>query len=279
MFSGIGRVRDVKNNKELYVNFNMKAESAPVAQKPRLVPYYLQKPLKQWLDQGVEENLFEHVPQGEPVTWCSPLVVQPKPRFSNTPRDQLQSHMIRASVDLRVPNKFMERNRIMQGPLVEDFTYKFHDCVIFSKMDLRQGYMQLVLDPRSREVATFSTPWGNYMRSKRLIFRAKASQDLFDETMYRIFGDIPKCLNQRDDILLGGRNLQEHNKTLEKVLQRATDFGITFNKEKCQFAYTELDFYGYRFTSEGLKPAEDKVRALKESRPQSQKKQYVVSWE
>ena len=81
----------------------------------------------------------------------------------------------------------------MQGPLVEGFTYKFHDCVIFSKMDLRQSYMQLVLDPKSREVATFSKPWGN-MRSKRLIIGAKASQDLFDETMYRIFGDIPICL-------------------------------------------------------------------------------------
>ena len=155
MCSGIGRIRDVKNNKELYVNFNMKAESTPVAQKPRLIPYYLQKPLKQWLDQGVEENLFEYVPQGEPVTWCSPLVVQPKPRFSNTPRDQLQSHMIRASVDLRVPNKFIEWKRIMQGPLVEDFTYKFHDCVIFSKMDLRQGYMQLVLDSKSRVSGTY----------------------------------------------------------------------------------------------------------------------------
>ena len=136
--------------------------------------------------------------------------------------------------------------------------------------------MQLVLDPKSREVATFSTPWGN-MRSKRLIFGAKASQDLFNETMYRIFGDIPKCLNQRDDILLGGRNLQEHNKTLEKVLQRATDFGITFNKEKCQFAYTELDFYGYRFTSEGLKPAEDKSELSKKASPQSQKKQCYES--
>ena len=40
-----------------------------------------------------------------------------------------------------------------------------------------------------------------------------------------------EVMNQRDDILLGGRNLQEHNKTLENVLQRAADFGITFNKE------------------------------------------------
>ena len=66
--------------------------------------------------------------------------------------------MIRASVDLRAPNNFMERNRIMQGPLVENSTYKFHDCVIFSKMDLRQGYMQLVLDPKSRSQRNIREP-------------------------------------------------------------------------------------------------------------------------
>ena len=63
----------------------------------------------------------------------------------------------------------MERNRILQAPVVEDFTCKFHDCKVFSKLDLRQGYRQLTLHPDSRAVATFSTPWGN-MRPKRLIF-------------------------------------------------------------------------------------------------------------
>ena len=102
------------------------------------------------------------------------------------------------------------------------------------------------------------------MRPKRLIFGAKSSQDLFDEAMFRIFGDIPKCLNQRDDILIGGCTLEEHNKTLETVLQRAKDFGITFNREKCLFGVSELEFYGYRFSSEGLKPTEDKVKAVKD---------------
>ena len=73
------------------------------------------------------------------------------------------------------------------------------------------------------------------MRPKRLSCGAKASQDLFDEAIYRIFGDIPRCLNQRDDILLGGRNMEEHNKTLEAVLQRAADFGMTFNPDKWKF--------------------------------------------
>ena len=190
-------------------------------------------------------------------------MVQPKPKFSKIPKEQFEPHMIRASVDLRIPNKYMERNRISQSPVVEDFTYNFHDCTIFSKMDLRQGYHQLILHPDSRQIATFSTPWGN-VRPKRLIFGAKSSQDLFDEAMYRIFGDIPKCLNQRDDILIGGRNIEEHNKTLELVLQRAKEFGVTFNKEKCKFGVEELEFYGYRFTNEGLKPTEDKVKAVKD---------------
>ena len=173
-------------------------------------------------------------------------------------------------MDLRVPNQFMERNRIAQGPIVEDFMYKFHDCTVFSKLDMRQGYHQLLLDPESRKIATFSTPWGN-MRPKRLIFGAKASQDLFDEAVYRIFGDIPRCLNQRDDILLKGRNMEEHNKTLEAVLLRAMDFGITFNPDKCQFGVEEIEFYGHKFTKDGYKPNPDKIRAVKESSPPKSK--------
>ena len=105
------------------------------------------------------------------------------------------------------------------------------------------------------------------MRPKRLIFGAKSSQDLFDEAMFRIFGDIPKCLNQRDGILISGTTLEDHNKALEKVLQRASDFGITLNRDKCQFGVSELEFFGYKFTCEGLKPTPEKVRAVKECKP------------
>jgi hypothetical protein len=36
----------------------MKPEAVPIAQKPRHIAYYLQKPLKQWLDQGIEEDIY-----------------------------------------------------------------------------------------------------------------------------------------------------------------------------------------------------------------------------
>ena len=127
----------------------MRPETVPVAQRPRPVAYYLQEPLKKWLGQCVEEAIFEEVLEGEAVTWCSPLVVQPKPTFNAVDKDKLDLHMIRASVDLRVPNQFMERNRITQGPIVEGFMYKFHNCTVFSKLYMRQGYHQLLLDPES----------------------------------------------------------------------------------------------------------------------------------
>jgi hypothetical protein len=58
--------------------------------------------------------------------------------------------------------------------------------------------------------------------------------------------------------------MQDHNRTLKAVLERARDFGITFNKDKCQFGVQDMGFFGYRFTSEGLKPTTEKVRAVKE---------------
>ena len=267
-FQGIGKIRDNKNGEDFYAKFSMRPEAVPVARKPRPVAYYLQEPLKKWLEQCLEEEIFEEVPDGEPVTLCSPLalVVQPKPKLSELDKEDLEPHMIRASVDLKIPNRFIERHRITQSTVVEDFMYKFHDCTVFSKLDMKQGYHQLLLDPGSRKIATFSTAWGN-MRPKRLIFGAKLSQDLFDEAIYRIFGDIPRCLNQRDDILLGGTDVGEHNKTLETVLQRASDFGITFNPEKCQFGVEEIDFYGHRFAKNELKPNPDKIRAAKEASP------------
>lgn len=60
-----------------------------------------------------------------------------------------------------------------------------------------------------------------------MIFGAKSSQNLFDKAMFRIFGDIPNCLNQKDDNLIGLFTLADHNKTLETVLQRVEDIKRT----------------------------------------------------
>ena len=87
VFNGIVKIFDVKNNEDFLVKFSMSPDAAPVAQKPRPVPYYLQEPLPKWLDECVKEDIFEKVESGDLITWCSPLVVQPKPRYKNVSKD------------------------------------------------------------------------------------------------------------------------------------------------------------------------------------------------
>ena len=142
---------------------------------------------------------------------------------------------------------------------------------------MRQGYHQLTLDPGTRQVATFSTSRRNY-RPQRLAFRAKSSQDVFDEAMFRAFTDIPHCLNQRDDILLGGSVEAERKEVLTTVLQRARDHGVTFNKEKYQFGKEQIEFFGHVFTNGGLKPSPHKVKAIRECSPPERTAGYLNNY-
>ena len=104
----------------------------------------------------------------------------------------------------------MERTRQVQAPITEDFIAMF---IVFRVLDMNHGYHHFTLDEPLRKLMTFSTPWGNY-RYKRLAFGGVNSQDLFDGEMNKIISGIPKVLNNRDDILVGGNNWDDHNANL-----------------------------------------------------------------
>ena len=182
-FQGIGKA--MRDGDEIKIKVPMKENATPIAQKPRRVPYLLTDPLKKQLEEFAENDIIEPVPQHEAITWCSRLVVRPKPKNPN---------VIRACLDLRLVNKSMLRTRQVQAPISEDFITEFKGCKIFSKLDLNHGYHQFTLDEESRRIMTFSTPWGNY-RYKRLAFGGLNSQDLFDAEIAKIISGIPRVLN------------------------------------------------------------------------------------
>jgi hypothetical protein len=116
----------------------MDEEPEPVAQKPSPVAYHVMEPIQKRLQEFVEQDIMEKVPDQEPITWCSPMVLQPKPMNPND---------IRLSLDLRTLNKSMLRTRQVQAHIAEDFITSFKDWRIFSKLDLNHGYHQFVIDP------------------------------------------------------------------------------------------------------------------------------------
>ena len=101
----------------------------------------------------MKKEIFDKVPDGEAITWCSPIVVQPKPKFTTVKSEELETQMIRASIDMTFPNQSMKRSQCVQSPRVKDFIYRLHDCKIITKLDLGQGYHQLALNPSTRQKA------------------------------------------------------------------------------------------------------------------------------
>ena len=68
--------------------------------------------------------------------------------------------------------------------------------------------------------------------------------------------------------MIGGVNWQDYNANLEATLQmRIEDHNLTLRKEKCKFVKTTMEFYGHSFTSEGLRPSSDKIRAVEKREP------------
>ena len=112
----------------------------------------------------------------------------------------------------------MLRTRNVQTPITKDFVNTFKDCTVFSKINLNHRYHQFALDEESRKIMTFSTPWA-YYRYKRLAFGGKNSQDLFDAKIAKVISGIPHVLNNWDDIMVGGKDWEEHNENLETLLK------------------------------------------------------------
>ena len=61
----------------------------------------------------------------------------------------------------------------------------------------------------------------------------------------------PRVLCHMDNVLIFGKDIQEHDAKLEKVLQQIQAAGATLNQEKCQFRKSSLKFLGHLIDQTG----------------------------
>ena len=91
------------------------------------------------------------------ATWLNPVVPGLKPNGK-----------MRLSLDMRKANVAIERERHVI-PKLEEILPELHNAKIFSKLNLREGYHQILLDEESRPITAFATHDGVYLY-KRLIY-------------------------------------------------------------------------------------------------------------
>lgn len=84
--------------------------------------------------------------------------------------------------------------------------------------------------------------------------------------MNQIFGGMIGCTGIDDTIVLG-KDESSHDKTIINVLEKTMENNINFNPDKLQFKVKEASFFGLVWSPEGIKPNENKVKAITEMQP------------
>ena len=233
---------------KLYVD-----ESArPVAvHKPVPIPMHWMKQVKEQLDKDVRLGVLEPVPVGDPVTWCSRMIVCPKK--DGNPR---------RTVDLQCLNKVSARQThatespFHQAVSVPKHTYK-------TVLDAWEGYHSVPLAEQDRHYTCFITPFGRY-RYKTSPQGFLASGDGYTSRYDKIvagFQNFTKCV---DDSLLWDSTVEEAFHRTCSYLTLCSSNGIIFNKKKFVFSKKEVEFLGFEITEDSVRPAATYIQAIKD---------------
>ena len=134
-------------------------------------------------------------------------------------------------MDPRDLNKALKREQY-SCPTVDDIAAKLHGARVFTVFDATSGYWQVKLDKKSSLLTTFNTPFGRY-RFTRLPFGVNSAQDVFQKEIDLTYEGLPGVAAIVDDILVYGKNQEDHDAKLEAVLRRTRERGIKLNPDKC----------------------------------------------
>lgn len=243
VFSGLGKL------KEPY-KIELEPDAVPHAlSAPRRVPLPLRETVRAELERMEKMGVISKVTR--PTPWCAGIVVVPKPKGK-----------IRLCVDMTPLNKYVRRERHIL-PAVDETLAMLEGAKIFTKLDATAGFWQIPLSEESKLLTTFITPFGRYAFN-RLPFGISSAPEHFQRRMSQMLEGCTGVQCHADDILVYGKDIQEHNERLHKVLKTLQAEGLTLNKEKCEFAKNSIMFLGHRITADGVAPDPAKVRAILE---------------
>ena len=119
---------------------------APTVMPPRRVPVALKERLKNELDRLAQRKVIS--PIQEPTDWVSSMIATKKPDGN-----------IRFCIDPHHLNRALKRSHY-RLPVIEEILSVLSKAKVFSKVDLKEGFLQVELDEESSKLTVFQTLGG-----------------------------------------------------------------------------------------------------------------------
>ena len=213
------------------------------------VPKIHERTLKKEIDRLVKLGVLRKCSDS---TWAAPTFIIPK-----------KNGTVRFISDFRYLNKCLVR-KPYPIPKIADILQKLEGIKYATSLDLNMGYYTVQLSTDASRLCTIITQWGKY-QYLRLPMGVNCSPDLFQEKMSDLMEGLEYVRTYLDDLLvLGNTTFEDHINQLRTVLRRLQKAGLKVNVEKSSFCSHKIEYLGYLLTAEGIRPTEDKVKAILE---------------
>ena len=238
----------------------LKPDAVPAKHRPRKVPVHLQDAFHEEVERLVKIDVLEKVT--EPTEWVNSFVIVEKVIDSlnaHSPNHSIKKS-IRLCIDSKDLNEALEREPYYSRT-IDELISMFAGAKVFTIVDMDKGYWQVVLHPESRKLTCMAFDIGRY-QFKRLPMGSKVASDIFQTMLDSVYIGLPGVTGIADDMVIFGRNEEEHDRNLILFLETTRKNGLILNKRKLQFKKEEVSFFGHRWNSTGISPDPKKTESI-----------------
>lgn len=201
----------------------------------------------------VTENLDKGFIQASSSPWAAPILFSRKADGG-----------LRFCVDYRKLNAITKKDRYPL-PLIDETLARVTKAKIFTKIDIRQAFHKIRMNPDHETLTTFRTRYGAY-KYKVMPFGLTNGpatfQRFINDTMMGYIDDFVSAYI--DDILIYSESEEEHRLHVEKVLERLREAGLQADLKKCEFHVTKTKYLGFIVGTDGLAVDPMKVAAVRD---------------
>lgn len=237
--------------------------TAPINTRQYRLPEAHKDEINRQVNEMLEQDII--VPSKSP--WNSPIILVPKKAGADGKKKW------RLVVDFRRLNEKTIKT-VFPIPRIDEILDQLGKSQYFSTLDLASGYHQVLMDEKDRGKTAFSTGMGHF-EFKRMPFGLTGSPATFQRIMNSILTGLQglDCFVYLDDIVVYGKDLEQHERRLRKVLQALRRSNLKLNPDKCHFLRREIIYLGHKCSKQGVSPDPGRVECVKNIPPPKNVKQ------
>ena len=146
-------------------------------------------------------------------------------------------------------------------PSIEECLNKVTGGQQFTKLDVRAAYNNIPIRKEDRILTTINTHLGQLLWN-RLPYGISPAAAIFQETIDQTLAGISMCCCRVDDILVSGKDREEHLRILNEVIGRLENQGYRCKMEKSEFLKDSVIYLGHEVNKDGIRPVKSKVEDM-----------------